>query len=614
MARAARSPAFDRLLVGLLFLIGWAIAAQGVLIVDSGRDLANAWEIAHGRHWPLTGPSINGQTLLGPLWFYLLTLPFALGASSDVVLLLVAAASAMKFPLAYLVGRLWRDRATGLGFAAALALPGWASFESVVFSHTAITISAVLLTAGLGLHARRSAGRRHLLATGLAGALALHAHPTSLPVVAALLLHAAAGPHRRSWQARLAAMGWMTLGLALPWLPWLIAIARADGLPSPTFAAMTPTSASLPGDVLAVLRGLFDGIHYGRQFLLPAAPWAQMLALFALSVAALALLRGLPRWLQREPASLATLLLVLLIGAIFLAAIAPTTRVWMLFGLLPLPALLLGRTFGLVDALPRWRWLLPGFAVLALALSAAQWLQRSEDSRRGSIDMPDARIADVRAIGWDSRRNVWLPGMALGELSRALCRPSPPAASLHGDAAYLLLMAEQVPALSQCPHALPPRLGLGDGTALAGYPLDTLQALLPARSVQRHGGLGLLDVTVLHSAPLPARAEVAYLPERLPRPAHPGALHLSLDCPADGLLAIGNRLAEVNAPAIVEVFDGDGRILPPLAVTTASGFHACSAGQRRHLRLEAPALWPFEVLFLAAAEAPSTPPSPSDPP
>ena len=56
-------------------LVATAMAPLAALIVDSGRDLANAFAIAQGSAFPLYGPGLFGTWHPGPAWFYLLALP-----------------------------------------------------------------------------------------------------------------------------------------------------------------------------------------------------------------------------------------------------------------------------------------------------------------------------------------------------------------------------------------------------------------------------------------------------------------------------------------------------------------------------------------------------------
>ncbi len=593
-----RSPRWHWLVVALLALAQFALHAHAVLIVDSGRDLAHAWWIARGDHWPLLGPSINGADLLGPAWFYLLALPYAIVDSTRVVIAAVAALAALKFPLAYLAGRAWRDPATGLGFAAALALPGWLGFEAVVFSHTSLTSFWIVLAGWLALRARQRPSAGHLALLGLVLAMALHAHPTALVVAASIagwtLLRAERSGRGLGGDAALLAFAG-----SLPWWPWAWAMATRgpaalDAAPAlPAFADIAPGAA-------AVLGGALSGLEYGARFLLPDALWAQAGLLLALALAAAALLLALPRLLRDERALLVTMVIATVAHALLLAVALPTTRAWMLFALLPLPALLLGRALALAGGDARRAWLPIAFAGLSVLLALAQVERRWSETRTGEIAMPGARVGDVRSAGWDFQTNLWLPGIALEHAARQLCAPSG-AVALHGDLAYLARIAEFVPLVSACGGEAP-ALGGAAQRRSAGYPLAVMQRLgLAPQSTT--AGFGLLSPSAVWHAPAVApRPDHAYLPTRLSA-SPPSPLALAVECPTRGVVAIGNRLALLVEPTSLAVRDAAGTLRPALASTTATRFYACAAGERLDIAISSTDPAALEVLHFAVEES-----------
>ncbi len=593
-ATPARSPAWHWLVVALLALGQFALHAQAVLIVDSGRDLASAWWIARGGHWPLLGPSINGADLLGPAWFHLLAVPYAITGSTSAVIAVVAALAAMKYPLAYLAGRGWRDPATGLGFAAALALPGWLGFEAVVFSHTSLTSFWIVLAGWLALRARERPSRGRLAALGLALAMALHAHPTALTVVALIagwtLLRA-----ERSGRGVGGDAAVLALAGSLPWWPWAWAMATR-GTPSASASVASPSAGELVAGALDVLGGALSGLEYGARFLLPDAAWAQAGLLLALALGAAALLIAIARLLRDERALLAVVASTVVVHALLLAAVLSTTRAWMLFALLPLPALLLGRSLALASEEARRRWLLPLFAALAVLLVLAQVERRGSETMVGEIAMPGARVADVRTDDWTFQTNLWLPGVALERAAGSLCA-APGEVAIHGDLAYLVRIAEFVPLASACGGEAP-ALGGTSTRPVAGYPLAALAriGLSPTRSV---AGVGLLSPTqVVRSVALDPRPDSRYLPTRLASAA-PRSLALDFTCPSQGVLAIGNRMALLVEPTALAVRDAGGHERAALARTTASRFFACAAGERLDIAVATADPAALDILYFA---------------
>ncbi|HVF34477.1 MAG TPA: hypothetical protein VND91_04080, partial [Candidatus Saccharimonadia bacterium] len=167
----ARSIGAGALLVAIamLHLAGYAYTTT---IVDTARDVGEAWRIAHDDAWPLRGPQIGQRWSLGPAWFYLLAPVVALARSMTAVALAVGALATLKFALAWQLGRTLVDARFGWLFAFVLALPGWASLEHVVFAHTNLAGTATLAFGLAALAAwRRPHAARYVL-TGIALSLA----------------------------------------------------------------------------------------------------------------------------------------------------------------------------------------------------------------------------------------------------------------------------------------------------------------------------------------------------------------------------------------------------------------------------------------------------------
>ena len=121
---------------------------------------------------------------LGPAWYWLLALPLALGRSVAAAVALVAVLSALQFPLAYRLGADVAGRAYGIAFAVFLALPGLATIEGLWIAHPSLVPAAMLAVALCAHRAWALASPRWWVASMLAASLALHAHPTALPVLA----------------------------------------------------------------------------------------------------------------------------------------------------------------------------------------------------------------------------------------------------------------------------------------------------------------------------------------------------------------------------------------------------------------------------------------------
>jgi len=200
---------------GLVLLL--LVASQlAPLSVDSVRDVYQAHAIASGASFPWQGPKLASTVHMGPIWFYLLSLPALVFDSWAPIAFMVFLLSGLKFYLAYYLGRQLHSRRLGLMFAVFLALPGWCSWQMLFWTHTCVLETALLIY----LIALRSAVSRPTagawLLAGLAYGFALHAHPTALPFVFLLGLGWSVMRARWTW------LLWWGAGFLLLFLPYLL--------------------------------------------------------------------------------------------------------------------------------------------------------------------------------------------------------------------------------------------------------------------------------------------------------------------------------------------------------------------------------------------------------
>lgn len=158
---------------------------------DFARDLHAALRISQGRAFPLEGPIISGIAHPGPAWYYALAAAMKLTGTVTGVVAVIAIAAALRFPLACLLGRDLADRRTGRSFAILLALPGIGSLASTWIAHPSVTVTLVLAVAVALWRAEQRSSPGWLATAGAAFGLALHAHPTTLPLALPLLWVAA---------------------------------------------------------------------------------------------------------------------------------------------------------------------------------------------------------------------------------------------------------------------------------------------------------------------------------------------------------------------------------------------------------------------------------------
>ena len=171
-------------LVALLAVLHVATFALTFVEDDFARDLHQATRVVEGGPWPMRGPVLAWTLHLGPIWYWLLVPPLAIARSIGAAVVWVAALSALQFPLAYKLGASIAGRGAGLAFAIVLALPGLATLEGIWIAHPSLVPTAVLAVALCARHAWTQASPGWWVASVFLSSLALHAHPTTLPVLA----------------------------------------------------------------------------------------------------------------------------------------------------------------------------------------------------------------------------------------------------------------------------------------------------------------------------------------------------------------------------------------------------------------------------------------------
>lgn len=126
-------------LVALLMAAYVSMAIWSSVHLDMARDMRVALDIRDGIAFPLVGPIMAGHLRLGPVWYYFLALLGSFGAGWFGTVFLLALGGAVQFALAYLAGKEWKDRATGLLWAVLLLVPSWSTFEQFNPTHTQLT-------------------------------------------------------------------------------------------------------------------------------------------------------------------------------------------------------------------------------------------------------------------------------------------------------------------------------------------------------------------------------------------------------------------------------------------------------------------------------------------
>ena len=439
-ATARRPSRADVAVVAAFMAVHIASSYFGAAGPDTTRDVAAALAIRDSGALPLHGPLLAGTAHLGPLWFYLLSLPMMAWRSWLGVAVFVAIISSLQFPLAYAAGRRLIDRRFGLLWCALLALPGWGSFQLVGFSHTNMvpTCSMLVLYALVRLAQQRQA--RWLVVAALAFSLALHAHPTTIvlaPMIAIVALLAMPSPG--------ALLRWGVVALLVALLPFAPLLADRTAAAAPLIAqaadyvgsTMQPSNLLGTGPLLwAMLAG---GPHIVADAFLaiaPGVPAAAVIAVLALELAALA---GLLFAARKQPLPVAAALLATVAAAALIAWLRPATPFYMTYALLPLVAALgaLG-LYGLCAGLQRrGSALLAGIVGLTFLLHAAFAAGIAATIASGDVALDVAARLDVKQRDTaPALAEPWLPAHAVDASGTFLCRQRGPIV-LHGAYAYL---------------------------------------------------------------------------------------------------------------------------------------------------------------------------------
>jgi len=559
------------LLPALLF--AWvAGATQGTY--DTFRDLWVAVGIVEGLEWPAVGPGIYQTFHLGPLWFYLLAALVLVLPPATAAAMLTALVLAARFPLAYAAGRAIAGPRAGLWALALMAVPGWWVLALGVVTHTAATEAAVLwlVVATLAAMRRPNAGRQLWL--GLAAAVAVHAHPTTVaPAAVAAWLALSSTPSGQ----RPRALAWLALpGLVLV-APYLLgggfagdlaAIGRYAGtLRAPPSAARMlalPPAVLLAGPFHAVW--IWGGLEPVPAALLGPAPW--LLA----AGAALWGARTLPgRGLRRTSALFA---LGFLGQCLLLALLRPVTPPWMVFGLVPLAVLALAPLAAQVPA-RRARWLLPAtVAAFGIAGSAATLAGLTAPARGGSAwwpVYPAGSPGPMSVSEFPIGRQAAGPPLAPLSAYDALLPSDCDAVQLHGELALLADRSLGYAWRRACGGSTHAALGGGAQPGarqrFALWHPGVLAYCGIARAAMVPGTATVLDA----GPPLPL-GDAARYPARAPVPA-PEAHRLSL-ASTEPLLFVGTVLPASGALELLHA-SANGGAARRIAETPAFVVLAC---------------------------------------
>lgn len=423
--------------------------AFSIAIPDSTRDIYIARAISVGESFPLEGPVLGDAVHGGPVWFYLLAIPLWFRESWLVAALFAGAIAGLKYLLAYVCGSHIVDRRFGLLWASALALPGWQTIEQIAFTNANVAEACVLASLYCGIRMRQRPRLWRAFMLGIAGGLAFHGHPTTLPVIPLSLAVAivVSPPQRRATAALV-----FLAGCSAPFTPYL-ASQLLHGFPD--FATgmgyvETKVALSQVANAFAIVRSAaFDGpLLISRYVIGIDEPllWVvkAVLACFVIAMVAAAL------WAARRAEGRPALWFFGAV-AIFAASIAylrPITPVYFAYVLIPALAAVLALGVHALSRGAAGHAVVGVFAVLAVMLQALVAWRIGAATAQGVGTLPD--VGNIATSGSsEPSTNVWFPSFAHDDSGLFLCRKGGGAA-VHGPLAFLTDLNLGVDSLIRC--------------------------------------------------------------------------------------------------------------------------------------------------------------------
>jgi hypothetical protein len=437
-------------MLALIMIVYIATSAMSVAIPDTTRDVNAAYEISQGRWLPLEGHILGGAMHFGPVWYYLLAIPFVFVHSWLASIIFASMMAALKFVFAYLCGSQLVDRDFALIWASCLALPGWTTLEQITLFAPNITEAAVLAVVFVNIILWRHHSRLVAFALGLVCGLAVHSHSTAgvaLPLsLASVLL---APPRSARLKSTLLFLG----GFALLFIPY-VASQIHFGLPDlPTAGNYLSGSVSFsqvfnaPAIWYAVL--ITGPVQVGLYLLHVSATkvWMYQMGLAVLgSVSLIGVVRGFV--VGPHQLLLIGIAMIASVLTIEIAFLRPTTPVYFVYVLMPFLSALMALGLWHAGRVLRLRYLSFGVAALALSAEVILASTRSLAVQQGVGTFPD--FSDIVTSAKSAPyTDVWFPAYAHDASGDFLCAHGD-RISVHGPLAYLVDRNLNVDSMIRC--------------------------------------------------------------------------------------------------------------------------------------------------------------------
>lgn len=437
----------------------WLIPAVVIIVaaffsyanVDTTRDYLEAYRIATGQNLPLLGQQMAFSFSVGPWWFYLLSVVLLVNKSWLMLAVFTAVLNAIKFYLAFQIGRLLADKVLGLLMVLGLLLISFTLMQSITFTHTSLVESMMLLIVWVTL--KDSANKSITWFTyGLLCALAFHVHPTAVLAgyfIAVKWFHSV---------DKIKHAGYFLIGSLLILMPLIINEFWAQETMVQGAVNYIEKNTHRPSleDYFKLISGLWLVAPYVMLKALVSQNMAVFLVAVQVSIQLLALFAPVVYWhvisqkLQKYLRHLWAFLLLSCLGLILIREITPW---YMTYGVTLIHSMLTAVGLYVIykhSLLRQFIWLIGGWVLLVFI--SAQYLI-IENLERNEIMVPSLSLNDIKSHHTDlSGFSYEILAHKATSHGQFTCQNSP--VSLHGPYSSLIYSHSGMEHMSQCSNDL----------------------------------------------------------------------------------------------------------------------------------------------------------------
>ena len=559
-----------------LVLLGCLIMVNTSSVMDTARDIYNAWQIASGHGFPLEGPQLASVIHSGPVWFYILALPLLFSPSWVLMSLWVGFLTSMKYVLAYACGSRLGSRDFGLVWACLLALPGWSAINYLIFAHTNLVGTALLMCLYSYIRWQQANEKNWFFLMCFAVGIGIHAHPTVYAAGIAALPAIVGSVRKRQLEWWHLVIGFV-LAIA-PMVPYFISQHLnqwPDLQTTQGYIQSQPLLVNLLGFFDVLWGALIDGPIVALRYVLGLqgiALWSAFIFLAATLIIGLFLVAMTTRRnSMSQPVKILLTWSVIIVGCV--ALIRDVTPFYMTLVIYP-PVYGLaawGWSQGMGKMARYSAWFFPLAAIVSLSGFAFATL---EMGKTGQLSVPHKALVNVRSHATDKFEDgIYYPGWGRLKLGKFICDAQRPV-YFHGYASLLLEQSYALEARMLCETDRVYIGGKGTGQHLVGVSHWDAEQLAIATELSM-GSMAIYDVAQVLA---PEHAEAIPVGDTYPpRPylrSKKQQKTIEFVMGKDEILAITN-LYHFWMRYSVEV-QLDGVMVDPFYKSTVTAFYKCS--------------------------------------